>query len=344
MSFVDITFDGNNNSNYPGMIRVYEGSDRFVVRNCTICNVKGPSDNIDNLYPLWISVYEVRDWVVDSCHFYNISNPGDKQPINKGFVGAIRYATVGENSGYRKGISPSAGRISRCVFRDIWTETNILEDTDADAIRVSADEVSSLGINATAEEKGIFEKIQFNIMLSIDSCSFYDVQKSAVKAGDIGGMDISNCLVSNNRNDFPMAFGFRTNYTRGFRVKGCEVRGNVSCGIYIGGGASSYVSNFIFIPYDPIKGTNGRYKFTGKAAILLGGNSAEADRMTQRCVIRGVYASSAINAIEVVNYKNIVINDVTLMKGSNSVKIVQKTSRIDINNVAEPFEKIEEDE
>jgi hypothetical protein len=306
------------------MIRVYKGSDRFNFTECVIENVHSGKRGVGNLYPLWVSIDGVQDWSVRSCRFQHISNHGDGTPVGKGFVGAFRYGNViGEGFPDGPVAIPSHGCIANCTFRNIFTVTDNVNDTDADAIRASSSVASDN---------------DFDVILRVENCSFHDVQKSAVKAGDIGGVIIDSCLVINRRTDFPMSFGFRTNTTTGFRVRDCEVRGNVLCAVYVGNGGSSFISNLVFLPIDPIR-EGDEFKFIASAAVQLGlPNNAE--RFARRAVIRGVYASSARYGFYGANCEWVTVSGVTLVKGEKTIVMPAGAKGIELSDVPDPLDTI----
>ncbi|QDS93375.1 hypothetical protein FF011L_21380 [Roseimaritima multifibrata] len=324
VAFRGVTFDGDGKSNYPGMIRVYKGADRFHFIECVIQNVHSGKRGVANLYPLWVSVDGVKDWSIRNCRFQNISNHGDGKPIGKGFVGAFRYGNVNPE-GTQTGpvANPSSGCISGCTFRDIFTVTDNVNDTDADAIRAST---------------GIASDNDVDVFLRVENCVFVDVQKSAVKAGNIGGVVIDSCLVVNRRTDFPMSFGFRTNLTTGFRVQDCEVRGNVVRAVYIGNGGPSFVSNLVFLPDAPVEDGD-RYRFVADSAIQLGQRNSAA-RVASHAVIRGVYASNARSGVYCANCEWVTVSGVTLVKGEQTIKLAKGLKGIELSDVPSPQETV----
>ncbi|TWU10379.1 hypothetical protein Pla52o_56610 [Novipirellula galeiformis] len=319
-----ITFDGNGKSNYPGMIRVYKGSHRFAFSDGVIQNVHSGKKGVGNLYPLWISVDGVNDWLVRSSRFQDISNHGDGKPIGKGFVGAFRYGDVVNDTNPLTPVTiPSNGRITGCTFRDIFTVTDKLNDIDADAIRASVSMPSDADVD---------------VVLRIEDCAFEDVQKSAVKAAHIGGVVIDNCIVTNRRTDFPMSFGFRTNTTTGFRVHHCEIRGNVLRGVYLGNGGPCIVSDLIFRPNDPVK-VGDSQGLVADSAVQLGARNNPA-RFVKRAVIHDVYVSNARRGIYGANCDWINVSNITLAKGVETVTMPTAAKRIELSNTPSPFEPL----
>ncbi|WP_145204860.1 right-handed parallel beta-helix repeat-containing protein [Thalassoglobus polymorphus] len=333
-------------SSFRRFLRVRKHSHRFRLSECTFRNFACRYQTTQ-FYCVEVELNDVLDWVITDCRFEDMQNevdgvaykkaladykawkdagrpqPEKMLPRKPGFVGAIRVSHSGQYFGEKS----SSGRITQCVFKNIYSSRRSGQSVDqfpgdwydGDAIRIYVDrKVPAAHSNQSVDKE---------VAVAIHSCKFIDIQKSAVKAGEIGRTTISNCRVFNKRSDYPMMAGFRANITRGLRITSCEVHGRAERGVYIGSGGSAFIRGLVFLPYETLP--DGSEEKCGIAGVELGRGSYRADRIA----ISGLYVSHADSAVNCVNCSNVSIDSVTLIEGG---PVVALGSRADKKSIRLP--------
>jgi hypothetical protein len=213
--FTDMGFDGDGKE--LNSCLVYLDGSKCSIINCLFTNMYALS-NKSQQYGLKINAQSVVDFTVDGCRFSNIRNTNDDDiQAGTGFSGGIFFynSVAHTNNG-------SSGKVVNCEFIDILTELTLgdVSLSDADGIRFFSE--PSFG--------------QLNTPVIISNCVFNRVQKSAIKASGVSGLNISNIIIKSIQIDGSgMLAGIRLQDASNSAISNISMYGELTLGINLKG-------------------------------------------------------------------------------------------------------------